>query len=191
MSLTEKIIRAVLIFALIAGVLFITVKVYEHWRGGVYAEGDTAGAARVQQLWNKDTIARAAAAASATKAARAEEREQAAQAMETEREARRNAEKTASLAQAAAARSSAAAGGLSGHLAALDAAARSGGLPTAAACPGEFVKQRDDAIRARAVLGSCVAEYQAMGRDDDGAIDAVALRLDTALRYITIVGPRK
>lgn len=188
--MTARIVKAFLVLALCAGIVFAIVKGYEMWRGRVFNQGDVAGAARIQQLWNTDTIKRAAAAASATKAARAEEREKAALAMETEREARRNAEKLAGLAKASAARSAAAAGGMSGNLAALDAAARSGGLPTAAACPGEFVAQRDAAIRARALLGSCVAEYRSLGQDADGALDAVTLRLDTALKYIAIVGPK-
>jgi hypothetical protein len=188
--MTEKIVKAFLVLALCAGIVFAIVKGYETWRGHIYAQGDTAGAARVQQLWDKDVERRDAIAAKAVADGRKQEREQAAQAMETEREARRNAEKLASLAQASAARSAAAAGGMSGHLAALDAAARGGGLPAAAACPGQFVEQRDAALRARALLGSCSAEYQRLGQDADDALDAVTLKLETALGYIAIVGPK-
>jgi hypothetical protein len=185
----QTIIKWALTAAIVFGVLYGIVLGYEHWRDSVLDEGDMRGAARVQQLWQQDSIKRAATAASATKAARLEERNHAAQAMEVEREARRNAEKVAAVAQASAARSAAAAGGLSGHIAALDAAARSGGLPAAAACPGELVKQRDAAIAARALFGSCVAEYQSMGQDADGELDALTLKLDTALSYIHIVAP--
>jgi hypothetical protein len=189
-DLQLKIVKAALVLALCAGIVFAIVKGYELWRGHVFQQGDVAGAAREINLRNKDTIARAASAAKAISDARADERKTAAQAMETEREARRNAEKLAQLAQAAAARSAAVAGGMSRNIAALDAAAIGSGLPTAAACPGQFVEQRDAAIRARALLGSCVAEYRQLGEDADGAVDAIALRLDTALRYIAIVGPK-
>lgn len=183
--MSTMLLRGLIAAALVAAVI----AAYMGWRNSVFADGDTAGAARITTQWNQDTIKRAAVAASATKAARTEERNAAAAAMEVEREGRINAEKLARQAQASAARSTAAAGGLLGNLAALDAAARGRGLPTAAACPGEFERERDAAISARAVLGSCVAEYQALGRDDDLAHDAVALKLDTALAYIRILNP--
>jgi hypothetical protein len=186
----ETIIKWALVVALIFGVLYGIVLGYEHWRDSVLDQGDVRGAGRVQQLWDKDVERHDAIAAKAVADGRKQEREQAAQAMETEREARRNAEKLAILAQASAARSAAAAGGLSGHIAALDAAARGGGLPEAAACPGQLVVQRDAAIAARALLGSCTAEYQRLGQDADDAVDAITLKLETALGYIAIVGPR-
>lgn len=66
--MTERILKAVLVLAVIAAVLGAITWGYEHWRAGVFQEGDTAGAARVQKLWDED---RAKAQAATIEAARA------------------------------------------------------------------------------------------------------------------------
>jgi hypothetical protein len=170
-------------------VLYAIVWGYESWRDGVVAEGDAQGAGRVQDLWNKDKVARAAAAAKEVAKAREDEQEKAREAVKGERHAREQAESRAAAAAAAANRATAAVGGLSGNIAALDRAARALDLPSAAACPGEFGRQRDAAIRARALLGACAARHRDLAEAADGAVGAVTLKLDTALGYIRAVAP--
>lgn len=187
--MTEKIVKAALLAALVFGVLYAIVWGYERWRDAKVAEGDAKGAGRVQALWNDDKVRRAAETVAAVAKARGEEQAAAAAAIQGERDARAKAESKAASDKAAAGRATAAAGGLSGNIAALDAAARAINLPSAAACPGEFVAQRDAAIRARAVLGACVAEYRQLGQDADDALRAVHLKLDTALSYIAAAVP--
>ena len=184
-----KVLQVVAVLAICAAVVFGIVRGYEAWRGHVFALGDTAGAARVQALWSTDTIMLAAVATAAISKARTDERNDAAKAMEVERETRRNAEKSALLATAAAARSDRAARGLLGDVAALNAAAGDRGLPQAASCAGELVTERNAAIAARALLGSCSTEYRQLGQDADAERDALELRLSTAMSYIQIVGP--
>jgi hypothetical protein len=64
---TRRIVIWILIAALAAAVLFAIVRGYEAWRARVFSEGDTAGAQRVQILWDED---RAAALAQANEDAR-------------------------------------------------------------------------------------------------------------------------
>lgn len=186
--LVRKIIVWALLALLVAAVIGAIVKGYEHWRTAVFTEGDAAGAARVQILWNGDKIARDKAQALAVDAVRTEERKQAAQAAQGEKDARDRAESKAVEQAAAARRATAAAGGLSGNLAALDASARAAGVPGAAACPGLFAEQRDRAIQARALLGSCVAEYRQLGADADVALAGIELKLDTAIGWMRATG---
>jgi hypothetical protein len=53
-DLALKILGALLLAALAVALVFGTVKGYEHWRDAVRAEGDKAGAARVQALRDED-----------------------------------------------------------------------------------------------------------------------------------------
>jgi hypothetical protein len=154
-SITRRIVIALLVLALAAAVLFGIVHGYEAWRGHVFNQGDTTGAGRVQALWDKDQIARDKDTLRKVAEARADEQRMAADAAKGEANARRRAEDRAQAQAAAARRSSSAAGGLRDDLAALDGSARALGIPDAASCPGEFARQRDEAIRARAVLGAC------------------------------------
>jgi uncharacterized protein GlcG (DUF336 family) len=57
-----KILGALLLVALVVALVFGTVHGYELWRAHVYAEGDTAGADRVLNLWNEDRAKAQAAA---------------------------------------------------------------------------------------------------------------------------------
>lgn len=186
----ETIVKWALVALLVAGVIFGIVHGYELWRDSKVAEGDKAGAARVTAQWDADIKKRDADKLASITAARVDEQKKAKQAAEVESNAQKLAAAKAATDLAAAQRAVAAAGSLSGNIAALDGAARALNLPSAAACPAEFAKQRDDAIRARGLLGSCVAEYRALGQDADSAIRAVTLKLSTALGYITIVAPQ-
>jgi hypothetical protein len=187
-DLTRRILIALLLAALAVALVFGTVKGYEHWRDAVRAEGDKAGAARVQALWDKDIEKRDADTMKKVAEARADEQRMAADAAKGEADARRHAEERAQAHANAARLSTAAAGSLRDDLAALDGAARALGIPDAASCPREFARQRDEAIRARAVLGACVAEYRQLGQDADDAVAGLELRLDTALTWIRATG---
>jgi hypothetical protein len=141
-DLALKILGALLLAALAVALVFGTVKGYEHWRDAVRAEGDAAGAARVQALWDKDIEKHDADTLKKVAEARADEQRMAADAAKGEADARRRAEERAQAQAAAARAASAAAGGLRDDLAALDGAARALGIPDAASCPGEFARQR-------------------------------------------------
>jgi hypothetical protein len=65
--MTARILKAMLVLALIGAVIGGITWGYEHWRASVFHQGDTAGAARVQQLWDED---RASAQAQAIENAR-------------------------------------------------------------------------------------------------------------------------
>lgn len=184
----RRIVIALLVLALGAAILFGIVHGYEAWRAHVYAEGDTAGAARVQQAWNKDKIARDEAQAVAVATARKDEQAQAAAAIQGEKDARDLADARAAEADRAARGAAAAAGGMRDTIATLDSAARQLGVPSAAACPGLFAGQRDEAIRARSALAACSDGHQQLARDADSALNASELRGDTALSYIKATG---
>lgn len=186
--MTAKVVRIALVAALCAVVLYAIVAGYEWWAGRQVAKGDAAGAARVQLLWNADKMARDKAQAAAVSAARADEQKMAAAAAEGEKNARDRAEARAKDEAAAARRSAAAAGGLRGDLAALDNASRGAGIPNAASCPGEFAKQRDHAIRARALFGACVAEYRLLAEDAAADSAHLQLRFESALSWIRATG---
>lgn len=170
-------IRGLLAAALVGAVILG----YTTWRDSIYDDGHTAGEAKVQAQWNADTIKRQAAATTAINKARKEEQDAAAAAMKVVR----NELEHEKLKNASVARTAAAAGGLSRDIAALNAAARGRGLPTAAACPAEFARERDAAITARSLLGACTTEYRAVAE----AADGTQLKLTTALGYIGIVAP--
>lgn len=169
--------------------VYLVVRGYESWRGAVFAEGDRAGAARVQEQWSREQIERGGQILAEVAAARADEQRIAADAAKGERNALKKAEQRAAADRDAAGRSAAAADGLSRNIAALDAAAGAVDLTDIAACPGEFVRQRDAAVRARRLFGSCVAAYRDLGEGVDDAWRAVNLKLDTALSYINAVAP--
>lgn len=178
-----------IVVGICAAIVFAVVRGYEWWRDGVRAEGVTSGQQEVQGKWDADVRIRDEQKLKDIAAARTEEREKAAKAAEGERNARDKAEREAVASRAAADRSSTAVGGMRGTIASLDRAARDLGIPDAASCATEFAKQRDAAVRAREVLGSCVSEYRELGKAADDAWDAVTLRLDTALGYINAVAP--
>ena len=176
-----------LLAALVAGVIYGIVAGYEWWRSGVYAEGDAAGAARVQKRFDDAKLEWAAQTIQEVSAARADEQRMAANAAKGERDARQKAERVAAAARADADRAAAAGSGMSTTIAGLNAAAAALGIPDAASCPAEFVRQRDAAVRARDVLGACSAAYIDLARAADEAFGALTLRLDTALNYIGAV----
>lgn len=178
-------LKVAAVLALLAGAVFA----WNHHEDGVRADGYKAGAARVQGEWNADKAKRTQDALEAVQAARTDEQAKARAANEGERHAREQAEARAAAATAAARRAASAAGGLSGDIAALDRAARALDLSSAAACPGELGRQRDAAIRARAVLGACQQEYRDLAAAADDALGTLNLRLDTALGYIRAVAP--
>ncbi|MBX3653180.1 MAG: hypothetical protein KF686_03280 [Ramlibacter sp.] len=178
-------VRTAIAAAVVAGIIFA----YSSWRNNVLAEGDRAGAARVQAQWDKDKIQRATATLEAVGEARLKEQLSADLTAQGERDAIRKANAQAARDRAAAGQSAAAADKLRDDLEALNVAARALDLPTAAACPSEFARQRAQAIRARELFGACTAEYRALGEAADGALRGITLRLDTALSYIKAVAP--
>lgn len=129
----------------------------------------------------RETTQRAQVALGETTNVLKQERQGAAQSFGVERDAQTQARAGAAVAGVAQ-RGTA---GLLQRLTDLDAAARASGLPTAAACPAEFERQRDAAIVARGLFGACVQEYRGLAEEADG----VALKLDTALNYIAIEHP--
>jgi Protein of unknown function (DUF2514). len=185
--MVRRIVVALLVLALGAAVIYGIVAGYEGWRDSVRAEGDRAGYGRCKGEWNTADLKAADVTAKAVAKAREEEQQAAAKAAQGERDARIRAQAEAERQAAAARRAKSAADGLHGDLAALDAAATAAGVPTAAACPGEFAKQRDSAIRARAVLGSCVAEYRLLAEDAERERAGLELRYSTALSWIGAV----
>lgn len=172
------------VVAAAVALVFGVVTGFEHWQAGLRADGDRAGYARCDGERKQERIKQADRAAREVATARREEQETAARAAEGEKDARDLAEARERQQAAAARRAASAAGGLSGQLAALDAAARAAGTPDAASCPGQFAQQRDAAVAARALLGACVTEYRSLAADADGALSGVELRLDTALTWI-------
>jgi hypothetical protein len=185
----ETIVKWALCAAIVAGIGYSIVWGYETWRDAKVAEGDKAGAARIQHQWDDDKVKRAGETVAAVAKARKEEQTAAARAAKGERDANANAAAKAASDLAAAKRATAVAGGLRDHIAALDAAARSLDMPSAAALAGQFVIQRDAAIRARGVLGSCVAEYTALGQAADERTRAIARDFETAMSYVKAVAP--
>lgn len=171
------IVGALIALCAIAAVIFG----YTTWRNSILADGRAAGKAEVQKLWDDETRQRQAVAITAGENFRKQERRDALRVTENEIETRKNEK----LAATAVARAAAADRGLLGHIAALDAAARSRGMPTAASCPSWFERERDNAIRARGLLGQCTAEYRAVA----GAADGLQLKLTSALSYIAVVAP--
>ncbi len=73
--------------------------------------------------------------------------------------------------------------GVLGDVARLDAAARSGGVPGAAACPAQLEASRREAQNARRLFAACTAEYQdvASGAQRD------ANDLGTAVEFADLV----
>lgn len=187
-----SIVRIVLVTALVAAVLFGIVWGYETWRDGKVAEGyragAAAGAAKVQALWDAERKESDRTTLLTIALARQEEQEIAAKAAKGERDARDRAEAQAQREAAAAHRSRAAAVSVREQLAALDAAAAVAGVPSAASCPSEFAAQRDAAVRARAVVGACTAEYQLLAERAGRERADFELRLDTALSWIRATG---
>lgn len=73
--------------------------------------------------------------------------------------------------------------GLRRDVARLDAAARSGGLPSSAAYPGELAASRRAAEVARGLFLACTAEYQAVA----GEAQRDAIDLGTGVSYADLV----
>lgn len=184
----NTIVRVLLLIALAAVLFFGIQHAYESWRASVHDEGFVDGKAFVQQLWDKDREQMQARHIAELDQVRKQDAAAAAAAIQGEKDARDRAEQRAAAAAAAAHNSAAAAGGMRNAIATLDANARARGVPDAASCPGEFARQRDDAIRARAVLAACSAEYRQLAADADGDAAGVRLQLDTALSFIRATG---
>ncbi|WP_137860811.1 hypothetical protein [Variovorax sp. 3P27G3] len=73
--------------------------------------------------------------------------------------------------------------GLRRDVARLDAAARSGGLPSATAYPRELAASRREAQNARGLFLACAAEYQAMA----GAAQLDVIDLGTGVSFANLV----
>lgn len=186
--MTRRIVITLLVAALAAAVVYGIVHGYELWRAAKVAEGDAAGYGRCDRERKQERIEQAAETSRLVAQARKDEQDMAAAAAQGEADARQQAEAQAQRQAAAARRAASAAGSVREQLAALDAAAAAAGVPDAAACPAAFARQRDDAVRARAVFGACVSRYSLLaeraGRD---RLD-LQLRLATALSYIRATG---
>jgi hypothetical protein len=174
---------------LLVGGLFAFNRWIQGERGDARDAGVKSGQAEIQGKWDKDVIERDRKQAEAVNEARREERRMAATAAQGERDAREKAESQARSDRAAAAAAAAAERGLSGDIAALDDGARALGIPGVAACPAEFVRQRDAAVRARGLLGACATEYRELAAAVDDTWRAITLRLDTAMSWIASVQP--
>lgn len=180
----ERILVWLAVAAACAAVVFGIVRGYEWWRHGQVQEGKILGRAEVQEKWDEDVRQRDAAKLTNMAIAFTAGKKQAADAAQGERDALKKSNSQAVADLAAARRTAAAVGGLSDHIAALDGSARAIGIPDAASCPAKFVDQRDAAVRARQLFGSCVAEYRSLGQAVDDSWRAVTLKLDTAMSYI-------
>lgn len=187
-SVTGKVLTVLALIALAAGLVFGIVHGYEAWRASVFNEGDTAGAARVQRLWNEDIKKRDAEKLRAIETARSQGAQMAASAAEGELHALQQAKERAEVQARAARAAASAAGSVRDDIAALDRSSRALGIPDAASCPGEFAKQRDDAIRARSVFGACVEAYRVLADRAERESGDLQLRLDTALSWIRSTG---
>ncbi len=174
----ESLIKWGLIALAVAGTIAAAVMAYNNWHDGIEQAGVLIGRNEVQAKWDKDVIVRQGLATAAMARVRKEEQDAAAAAAKNAKVEYEN-QKTQAVATA---RSSAAAGGMSRYIASLNASALGRGLPTPAACPAEFVRERDDAIRARTALDQCSSRYREVAADGD----AVELKLDTALKYIAV-----
>lgn len=167
-----------LIALAVAGAIAGAVAIYDNWHNDIEQGGVVIGRQEVQGRWDQANLQRADVAMRAGENFRQQERRDAAKATEIENEARKREKAVAAAADG----SKSASAGLSGDIAALDAAARGRGLPSAAACPVEYQRQRDSAIFARSLLNQCSQRYQAVAETADG----IRLKLDTALGYIAI-----
>jgi len=186
----ETLIKWAITLAIVAGVIFGVVKAYEWWRSSVHEEGVIRGRAEVQQKWDTDVRKRDKEKLDAISRVRLEEREDAQKVVQGERDAREKAEKRAAAYAAAASTARASDTGLRDTIAQLDRLARERGIPDAAACPGEFVQQRDAAVRGRSLLDACSTRYRELAESSDRAWEAVNLKLDTAIGYINAVAPK-
>ncbi len=179
--MTETLIKWGLgILAVLAAVAAL-VAFYDNWHDGIQQDGIVIGAQRKQGEWDADKIRMQEVALELVAKARKEEQDAAAAAAKNAKVEYAN-EKAQAVAIA---RSGAVSVGMSRYIADLNASAIGRGLPTPAACPAEFVRERDDAIRARTALDQCSSRYREVAADGD----AVDLKLDTALRYIAVVVP--
>lgn len=179
--MTAALIKWGLIGLAIAAAIAAIVIAYNNWHDDIEQAGVVKGRKEVKAQWDQDVIARQAAATTALARVRKEEQDAAAAAAKNAKVEYAN-EKAQAVAIA---RSGAVSVGMSRYIADLNASAIGRGLPTPAACPAEFVRERDDAIRARTALDQCSSRYREVAADGD----AVDLKLDTALRYIAVVVP--
>lgn len=185
----ETLIKWLLFIGAVAAVVYAIVFGYEMWRDGKVEEGLVLGRAEVQAKWDEDVRKRDSEKLVAVTVAVAQERAMGEAVVQGEKNARLKAEKLALGYKADATVALNNLGGMSGNIAALDWAARNIGIPDAAACPGEFEKQRNAALRARKLLSACSTENQGMGERVDAAWAALVLQLDTAISYIDTVKP--
>lgn len=146
---------------------------------GHQRDSATNGLHALQASVAKQEAARAQAASTANANFRKFEHQQAASAAELE-----NANQTAKLAAGTVDRSNRDdVDGLRRDVASLDAAARGGGLPSAAAYPHELAASRRAAEVARGLFAACAAEYQNMA---SGA-QRDAVDLGTGVSYAHLV----
>lgn len=189
MNVWAKIIAAMVVIALAAGLVWGITTLYESHMDAARREAEQKGVNKTVLLWNDERRKQDAQHIKDLSDARTTERNAAVQSMAIEREAQEKKNAHVQADAAVAKRNADGAGRVFGLIANLDAAALALGMPGASACPGEFAKQRQAAIDARAVARSCVAEYRSLGEDAVATLRPLNLKLDTALKYIAVVSP--
>lgn len=189
MSVWAKIGAGLLVIAIAAGLLWGIVTAYESHMDAARHEAEQKGINKTVLLWNEERRQQDAQHIKDLADARTSERNSAVTSMAIERAAQEKKNAQVQADAAVAKRNADGAGRVFGLIANLDAAAIALGVPGASACPGEFAKQRQAAIDARAVARSCVAEYRSLGEDAVATLRPLNLKLDTALKYIAVVSP--
>lgn len=159
--------------------VFLVVKAYETWRAGVWAEGDRAGAARVQALWDEQDRQRAAQALDAAHRSAAETLRR----LNTQQENQRAQDRLLAQVRSDAAGAAAAADGLrlraASYLAAAGCSTRSG--DSALECIRQAVAALGDALGHCGQIARRVAEdaddARARGLKCEADYDSLALKL--------------
>lgn len=168
------------ILAVLAAVAAL-VAFYDNWHDDIEQGGVAIGAQRKQGEWDADKIRMQRVALELVAKARKEEQDKAALAAKNAKVEYENTKVQA----VAIARAAGVTSGMSRSIASLNADAINRGLPSAASCAGEFVRERDAGILARKLLDQCSSRYSELAATTDG----FAVKLTTALSYISIVAP--
>lgn len=159
--MTARIVKAFLVLALCAGIIFAIVKGYEMWRGAVFKQGDTAGAARVKGQWDAETAQLQAQAIENARLSAAETLRR----LTKQQENQRAQDNLLAQSRRDAAAATAAVDGLR---------LRASAYLTAAGC-GSFTGDsavecvRQAAAQIGVVLGQCAARHQLLAADADDA----------------------
>lgn len=185
-----KAVAVLVLLAAFIGLGLGTLHALEGFHGRVLAEGDAIGAGRVTILRQQDAIKYGKALADGIQAARVDERRMAAAVVQGEVDARKKAQAEALVLRRDHELAVIGGRGLRDDLDSLNAASAAAGIPSAASCPGELVRERAASVRARNMLGTCNAAFTDLAGRVDESWNAVTLKLDTALGYVRAVAPQ-